>query len=413
MKKIALRCLVVLGVFVASGAVARAGLVDLNVEADRTTVWNGASPGFQPDWVVDTTTVDLTPQMWTILGLGNNYSFTSTSTSTSTFGFIFGHGVLSLGDRDPSHSHQVIVGWEYVPRQEQRWTVNRLSASTSAWTSATTDYQIAGNAYDASEGKTIRGVEFNSAELAHAAEIVTDDGLLLADASAVACQDAQFGDHSFTATGRVSATGILRNGAEWARSDAQAKSCFETSYSFEKATPFSLSLDMAKYDNVDLVFSVVDNSTGDVVLDLTPDYSRTSRQLEASGELGPGEYTFALEAAAHSLISEDGLQQRPGVATYDVALDFETEEYWVTVFDKRPVYVNISDLLASTEERDIVIYQPSGESYTLHISPSANGANIRSVGTTVRLAGTSVPEPATLTLLAGFFVMGLLRRRSK
>jgi hypothetical protein len=108
-------------------------------------------------------------------------------------------------------------------------------------------------------------------------------------------------------------------------------------YNLEKDTPFELSLEMAKIDEVDLAFSITNTITGKVVLNLSPRMPGAVRTIETSAVLEAGEYEFAMEAKVRSMMASDRLWDRAGMGMYDVSLDFEEESYWVTLYDKVPV----------------------------------------------------------------------------
>lgn len=314
------------------GSLAGGALIDWTDQTNRLGPWRGFGPDFQPDWTVDTTVVKTTPAVATTLyGTGTSTSTWYDTGAAATISF-------STATYAPDWNRQFIVGWEEVPVQVQRSTVNRLSSQAAASTGATAQYRVAGDDYDAYQGNSASGSESNTAQFAHAAVIETDQGDLLATASTIAHQNARFDAHSFTASGRVSAIGDVRNGAESSGSNAWADSSFAATYQLERDTPFSLSLDMARYDNVDLVFSVVDSLTGNTVWSATPRCDHATAVLEANGVLAAGEYTFSLEAAAQCVIGNDQLLLAPGMATYDVSLDLAAEDYWVTVYEKRPIY---------------------------------------------------------------------------
>ena len=353
----------------------QAGLTGFTSQSDYSTPWNGFGSDFKSDWVGQTTVVETTPKNQQAL---NDIFGCCGLVKSGTGALCLTGGTLQL---------------QYMPTQEQRWTVNKISSSAWAETRADAGYQLAGEPYSASAGNSRSGSSSNVANLAHYAEIVTDDGRPLANASALAYQSASLNERSFSANGRVSAATILKNGATSAESKAMGTSCFEAIYSLEKDTPFSLSLDLAKLSNVNLAFSATDNCTGEVLWDLLPSQSDALRHLEWSGILGAGQYKFGLEATADSLINQSGLQNNGGLAMYDVSLDFQAESYWV------------SHTLTGSQ---LSLANGSNKVQGNTSSTVSGGTLVISEVDLVPSGADSAPEPGMLTLLlAGLLCYGL------
>ena len=348
-------------IFLACGLQARGGGVELANQSNYSTSWSGFDSDFTPYWEGETTVIETTPEI--ALALDD----------------LFGCCCEDL---------TILSGyWVPVSYREQRWTVNKIRSSTQVQTHANAEYCLAGESFTASAGESVCKSSYSSAELANYAEIVTDDGRLLSNASAIAYQQSSLGDHSFVANGCVSASTILKTGVASAESNAWGTSCFEVAYSLEKDTPFSLSVDMAKLCDVDLSFSAIDNNTGELLWNLTPAESGTQWHWEWNGTLEAGEYTFSLEALTASLIDENGLQDFGGQAEFDVSLDFEAESYWVTHYPERLV---------------------SGQ------ADDPGDQNMVALTTTTAASVAPVPEPGMLALLiAGFICYGLRSIKSR
>ena len=301
------RTTIVLGMLLAASLVfADYGKASTVTEtASSTAAWNGFGADFQPTWIGDTEVVKTTPEVMQALQSATGCGVLGTTMN------------CTLSNYNQSLS----------VRRVQRWTVNKISSS--AWSNVQTaaDYKLVGKEYSASSGNSAT----NWSEMARYAEVVTDNGLLLAGASAIACQSSGFQGQSFSASGKVAADGLLLKGDTAAQSSARGTSCFRANYALEKDTPFSFSLDMAKLDDVTLKFSAVDTNTGEEVWSLSPSQEGLLSHQEFGGILSAGEYTFSLDAITDLLIDQDGVRDSAGQAMYDVSLDFEAESYWVTV----------------------------------------------------------------------------------
>jgi hypothetical protein len=344
-------------------------------QASSAAAWNGFGDDFQPNWQIQTTVVKTTPAIRVALNATDG-SYTSSSSTMCLAGAMCNY---------------LLGTW-----QEERWTVNRTSASTLATTSANASYSVAGRRRSASEGDSRGNASNNWAELAHGAQVVTAEGILLSNASALAYQNAHLDLRSFTADGRVSAAGMLRNGRAAAKSIASANSCFDVTYALEKKTAFSFSLDLAKCDDTDLDFSIVDARSGELLWNLTPEQTGTSYHYGASGLLDAGQYKFSLVAKADSSIDKYRLQDPGGAGMYDVSLDFAAENYWVTMG---------SPVLAQPITTGAWVR--GGSAPILSIGSSVNNEQV--------LAGSFlvVPEPATITLLLSLGAVLLLLRIMK
>jgi hypothetical protein len=119
---------------------------------------------------------------------------------------------------------------------------------------------------------------------------------------------------------------------EGGAAESSGESSFSATYSLEKATVFSLNLDLAQWGETDLSFRAVDDATGEVLFNCET-ISGVSRHLEMTGVLDAGQYTFELDGDAYAMIDSTGAWDAAGMASYNVALDFAAESYWVTVGD--------------------------------------------------------------------------------
>ncbi|MEN6556722.1 MAG: hypothetical protein ABFC54_00945, partial [Thermoguttaceae bacterium] len=214
--------------------------VDYSSRVESSAEWSGFGADFSPSWVGKTTVVEYTPENAEALtGLGGAY------------GTMCSAGCIALG---------AYSGYE------KRWTVNKISSSARAETNVDANFLLGNTPYVASSGD----LQSHYASLANYAQIVTYDNRVLANASAIAFQNAQLGERSFDASGKISAVTLLESGSKSAQSSAKGSSCFEASYGLEKDTPFSFSLDLASTSNVELAFSASDLVTGETLWSLTP-----------------------------------------------------------------------------------------------------------------------------------------------
>ena len=142
-----------------------------------------------------------------------------------------------------------------------------------------------------------------------------------------ACQNVDFGPRSFTADGVFSAN-CFRVAANGSVSASGNTECSAT-YGLEQDTPFSLDLDLSQWGNAELVFQAVDDATDEVVFAFET-VSSITRHVELDGILAAGEYTFTLNGSADAALGSTGRVDFGGMASYDVALDFQAEAYWVT-----------------------------------------------------------------------------------
>jgi hypothetical protein len=253
---------------------------------------------------------------------------------------------------------------------------------------------LAGQPYSASSGDTASGTDSNSASLGHYAEIITSDNRLLANASAIAYQNAGLYGQSFNASGLVSADTVLKNGAASSMSKAEGSSSFTASYNLQKATPFSLSLDLGVLQDVDLAFSAIDNRTGEKLWDFAPSQSGQLQHIDWSGILDAGDYTFSLNAMADSLVNQKGVQDAAGQAIYSVSLDFLAESSWVAVGELP--YMFADGRTWGLVNHETLTGLPSDGCFIVAGDVPANA---------------SVPEPGVLALLlAGLLSYGLYRR---
>lgn len=335
-----------------------AGVVEATTQADDVAAWNGFSPDFQPDWQGDTATVKMCPDIWDV------------------FGFCGCDVLFPWGDGLPRLS------------LAQRWTVNRVSSSASVCAAANAKVELLGTQYSASKSDKYSDDSTTNAQFARYAEVVTDTGLLLANGSAIAYQDADIGDRSLSVNGSFSSVAFLDGGVRQGSADALGTSNFTVTYSLEKATPFSLNLDLARLGEANLCFRALDSATGEELFAYET-LSGASRHVEFVGILDAGQYTFKLDGSAFSALDSDGLVDLAGLASYNVALDFQAESYSVDLGGSDWLIYCGSECSSGTFEPFQVI-DDAGDS-------------------------SDVPEPATLTLLllGMLTALGLFHRHFK
>jgi hypothetical protein len=356
-----------------------AGLVSVTNYANSGSLWQGFPADFNPDWQGDTATVVTRPVDPTeLLITGGIFDCISTVESIPHWtGSILDSAYLDMS-----------------PWQEQKWTVNRRSsrASARAATDATVDF--AGDCQSAYKADTSEG----SAALARYAAVVSDTGWLLANGSAIACQNVDFGPRSFTADGVFSANcfRVAANGSVSASGNTE----FSATYSLEQDTPFSLDLDLSQWGNAELVFQAVDDATDEVVFAFET-VSSITRHVELDGILAAGEYTFTLNGSADAALGSTGRLDFGGMASYDVALDFQAETYWVTHYPP------------GWHGNDVLVISDGGDGCVVWLTdPSSAGANFLIVSADV-LDVIAVPEPATVALLLwGVVALLVVRYRS-
>jgi hypothetical protein len=356
-------------------------------QSESSTAWNGFGSDFSPSWVGQNTVVQLTEDKKALDGIFASGCCINMS------------GTLSIG------------GFGLLDMNQKRWTVEKISSSAYAATDVDSNFLLGNKPFAASWDDRDSGNDSNYSSLANYANIVTSDNRVLANASAIAYQNAHFNGQSFGATGKVAATTILKNGSASAQSSAKGSSCFTASYKLEKDTPFSFSLDFAATD-VDLSFSAVDILSGKELWDLTPSNSGALEHLEWSGILGAGQYSFALDALTSSLIDQKGVQKIGGQAVYDISFNFAAESYTVPNF-------TLGVPMASTPNGIIL-----GSGSCLNGSSGSTPSTTSVLGSVMTLhyldgaypaiAELSVPEPNLLVMLfAGFFSYAVFRRRKQ
>ncbi|MEN6407533.1 MAG: hypothetical protein ABFC77_13815 [Thermoguttaceae bacterium] len=355
------RMLIAVVAFAIYAAYSSSSLAGVNYSGrvESSAEWSGFGADFSPSWVGKTTVVEYTPE---------------NAKALADFGGAY--GAMCCGNT-----------WCLDSGYEQRWTVNKISSSARVETNVDANFLLGNTSYVASSGDLRSNANSNYANFAHYAEIVTYDNRILANASAIAFQNAQLGERSFGASGKISAVTLLESGSKSAQSSAKGSSCFEASYGLEKDTPFSFSLDLASTSNVELAFSASDLVTGETLWSLTPSGSDKIRHLEWSGILEAGRYSFALNASTDSLIDQMGVQSLGGEALYDISFDFDAESYFV------PRFLTIND----NYQKDPVWF--------LDPLPCLNGFLV--VGDVVNLSSsesnsnlsTTLPEPNILVLL--------------
>lgn len=355
---------VVLAACAVHGSSCLAGVAYSN-QVESSTAWNGFGSDFSPYWTGQTTVVKRTEENQKAL----DDLFCG---SSGTWGLMF-----NCMDNE---------AWSLYA---QRWTVNKISSSAHAETDVDTQFLLGKEHYAASSGDLTSNTDSNTANFANYAEIITYDNRVLANASAIAFQNAHFDGQSFGASGKVSAATVLKNASASAESSAKGSSCFKTTYRLEKDTPFSLSLDLASVADVDLAFSASDDLTGKTLWSLTPSQSNELRHLEWSGVLGAGQYSFALDALTDSLIDQNGVQKLGGQALYDISLDFDAESYQVP----RVIFIDAAQYPLDSTDSLIV---SKGDGMVM------DGRCIVLPGPGLGL--TAIPEPNSFVLLlAGFF----------
>ena len=354
-----------------------AGLVEATLEADDLAVWNGFASDFDPNWQGDTTTVITRRKIEPPTTLGGADVFGCCMMAADWY---YPYGCVFLYQDDDYHTHL-----------EQRWTVNRVDSSTVNRVTANASVNYEGTTHTASSSSESGGGRY--------AEIVTDRGQLWANGSAVAQQDANIGERSLSANGCFSADALLARGLERGSAESSGESSFMATYSLEKATAFSLNLDLAMFGETDLSFRAVDDATGEVLFNCET-LSGVSRHLEMTGILDAGQYTFELNGDADALLDSTGAVDAAGMASYNVALDFAAESYWITVGGNCSYAERVFDTpeAAGLDNVFFAWHSNGGESFWAV-------DNIKVIGTT--------PEPAmsTLLLLGALAALALFRRK--
>jgi hypothetical protein len=325
----------------------QAGLVDADLVTSPLLAWDGFEDDFSPDWEGDTTVVDTWPA-WQAPENNGTSGWTSSGTMLATNW----HGGCFVAEVDWNPGHWVESGghWETHP------TVRNASASSDSTVSSSAWLRFAGREYTATKN------DDDGLELARYARLLSPEGKLLADASAVAYGNTSFGSDEFSADGRVSALAILTTDAEEAVAGSTGRSWFEAAYELGRDTDFSFELDLAFRGEVDFSFTATDVDSGEVALyfDTIPNAIGvgTQQTFSLDGFLEAGVYEFALNCLTDGAVNSLGQWNPGGQAIYDLSLDLKEEYVQVWV----PDYVWVSGfgyLSLDTSNSPAAVPEPS------------------------------------------------------
>ncbi|MBN1910353.1 MAG: PEP-CTERM sorting domain-containing protein [Pirellulales bacterium] len=293
-----------------STSAASAGLVDGSVESIETkTSWRGFEPDFKPAWDGETELVRWIPP-----------SPGQPSSGVWTSGIMMYQGPMYRGWDGTSYTMNTGGYWV------TRWTVNKISSSSWASTSVSASVQGLEEVFTASKEHS----DDDGALYADFARVMTTDGHLLTQGSAIAVQDLSIEDHEFNVGGRIMAMSLALDEALDGSASAEAQSIFDAVYDLEQDTPYILNLNLASFGDTDIAFTVTDVNSDEVVLSYIPT-SRVDWQVEQTGTLEPGRYKFELQCSAVSSADTDGTRDPGGMASYAIDLAFAAEQYDVWV----------------------------------------------------------------------------------
>ncbi|BBO35007.1 hypothetical protein [Lacipirellula parvula] len=346
-------------------------------------------------------------------------SQTQTQAAWSGFGSSFNpqwYGVTKRVDWQPPSSSSGVILWAggggitFGPPASPKPI--RLVSSTrqQSYTAQSSVFSVIAETGNTSTSKEAGVYGSNVAQYA---QILNLQNLELVKARTVSEQNSTLTDNSISASGRVSTSATLHAQlAGQGESIAYSQSLLSANYYVTERMPFTLSGSLAGAGALDIEFSIVDQTSGKSIFQVKPTIANVGRSwnFDLSGSLIPGSYQIKVDAHT-SASSKTSLQSAGGSGEYKLAFsaivppvrgdlngDAEVDAadlgFWRSNFGKNAS----GDLNADgrTDGADFLVWQRSRGA-----SPAA-----------AAVSATSIPEPASLSLLVcGLATFALTRRR--